>query len=151
LYAMESIVFTPASTCCWRVVLPRPAQYDIKAHAQIITSAVCLIIFLSKHALFLHFHKAQLIATKPKWCMPPAPGNNFCTQVLYCCMFPGMYVVPRQVAMIPHTHLAKGQSKHICSLDSNCGQKRHEGCPVHFLLLIILSLVRIALFSNSQP
>jgi hypothetical protein len=41
-------------------------QYVMKVQAHMIIFAGCLIIFLSKIALFLHFHAAQQIAAKPK-------------------------------------------------------------------------------------
>jgi hypothetical protein len=64
-------------------------------------------------------------------------------------MSPGILPVPRQIPNVPHTHLATVHRKNKCSSDSTWLQNRHVGSPVHFLL-IILSLVRMALFSINQ-
>jgi hypothetical protein len=75
-----------------------------------------IINFLSNIAMFLHFHMAQQIAVKPKWCIALPCGSKFCTQHLYCEAFWGILFAPRQTPSIPHTHLATVHCKNKCSL-----------------------------------
>jgi hypothetical protein len=44
----------------------RPARYSIKAHEYVIIKVGCLIIFLSKHGLYLHIEMAKHMAAMQK-------------------------------------------------------------------------------------
>jgi hypothetical protein len=61
-----------------------------------------------KDGLVPAFPDSQQIAAKPKWwtCFPL--GRFLFIQILYCMMFPGMLLVPKQPPTIPHTHFTMG-------------------------------------------